>query len=156
MPTEASQRLAEALRWVEGDMGLVLEYREFLIPLPLQDDVMEVWPIIRDRIAMLVDAMESADADIDGPLEAVGLTGRQLEMKLEAHRMARGRAQAAAEQLAGASRPSRGFRRIFRSLLGWINVWLGSFAQAVPGGDVVKEYKEYLEQGMDDLENLQS
>lgn len=152
MSTAATRSLAEALMLAESDLGLVLEYRTLLIPQHLHPGALDVWPVIRQRFAELRVTLLDAPDSIDEALAAAGLTGAQLEMKLRAHRTASNRAREA--QPPQPPTPPIGFRKIFKSLLGWINVWLGSLVTAVGGGEAIKEFKEFLEQGVDDAENL--
>lgn len=152
MPTPATQSLAQALKRAESDLGLVLEYRAVLLPQHLHTGVQDVWPVIQQHIAELRNALLEAPDEIDKQLEPVGLTGAQLEMKLSAHRTASDRAHEAGHPRR--PEPPTGFRRIFRSLLGWINVWLGSLVAALGSGEAIKEFKEFLEQGVDDVENF--
>ncbi|MEO6322469.1 MAG: hypothetical protein ABIR56_17440 [Polaromonas sp.] len=152
MSTAATRSLDRALELTESDIGLVLEYRALLLPQHLHPEVLEVWPVIRQRIGELRAILLNAPDSIDEQLAAAGLTGVQLEMKLRAHRTASDRAREARPPQA--PQPPIGFRKIFKSLLGWINVWLGSLVAAVGGGEAIKEFKEFLEQGVDDAENL--
>lgn len=148
----ATRSLAQALELAEADLGLVLDYRALLLPEHLHEGVLEVWPVIRERFAELRAALLDAPETVDERLASVGLTGMQLEIKLRAHRVASD--QARSVRPPPAAQPPIGFRRVFKSLLGWINVWLGSLVAAGFVGEAVKEYKEFLEQGVDDAENL--
>lgn len=152
MSTEATRSLAQALKLVESDIGLVLEYRVLLLPQHLHLAVLNVWPEIRQRLAELRAALLEAPDSIDEQLAVAGLTGAQLEMKLDAHRTASNRAHQTRPP--PSPLPPLGFRKIFKSLLGWINVWLGSLVTALGGAEAIKEFKEFLEQGLDDAENL--
>lgn len=149
MSTATTRSLAQALELAESDFGLVLEYRALLLPQHLHRAVLDVWPVIQRRFAELRAALLEAPDSVDEQLAAAGLTGVQLEMKLGAHRTASNRAREARPH-----QPPIGFRKIFKSLLGWINVWLGSLVAALGGGEAIKEFKEFLEQGVDDAENL--
>jgi hypothetical protein len=144
--TAATSSLAQALKLTESDLGLVLEHRSLLLPQHLHPRVLEVWPEIRERIEELRAQLLEAPNSIDDKLARYGLTGAQLELKLQAHRTASDRAHKA--------RPPIGFRKIFESLLGWINVWLGSLVAAMGAGEAIKEFKEVLEQGVKDAEDL--
>lgn len=152
MSTVATRSLAQALKLTESDLGLVLEYRALLLPQHIHPGVLDVWPVIQQRFEELRTAILEAPDSIDERLAAAGLTEGQLEMKLDAHRVASDRARNARPPQPG--QPPIGFRKIFKSLLGWINVWLGSLMAAFGGGEAIKEFKEFLEQGVDDAENL--
>lgn len=152
MPTEASRSLAEALQLIESDLALVLEHRAILLHQHLHPALTEVWPAIRQRFEELRRELLHAPDSIDQRLAAAGLTGFELEMKLGAHRTASDRARNASPPQPGS--PPTGFRKIFKSLLGWINVWLGSLVTAFGSGEAIKEFKEFLEQGVEDAENL--
>lgn len=151
MSTQATRSLNQALELVESDLGLVLEYRALLLPQHLHRSVLNVWPEIQQRLVELRAALLEAPDAIDEQLAAAGLTGVQLEMKLDAHSMASNRARETRPPQPPL--PPAGFRKIFKSLLGWINVWLGSLVAAF-GGEAIKEFKEFLEQAMDDAQNL--
>jgi len=150
--TLATRDLAAALELAEADLGRVLEFRAVLLPQHVHPLVLDVWPAIRHRFADLRAALLAAPDSIDERLAAAGLTGAQLDMKLGAYRIASDRARLARPP--AAPQPPVGFRKIFKSLLGWLNVWLGSLIAAFGGGEAIKEFKEFLEQGVDDAENL--
>lgn len=71
-----------------------------------------MWPVIQERMKDLRNFLVEAPNSIDQRLAAAGLTGTQLEMKLDAHLAASLRAREARPQA------PIGFRKIFKSLLG--------------------------------------
>ncbi len=148
----ATRDLTRALVLAESDLGLILEYRALLLPEHLRSGVLDVWRDIQPQIADLRTVLLDKAESIDGLLSAAGLTGPQLDMKLSAHRLASDRARAARPPQA--PQPPVVFRKLFKSLLGWINVWLGSLVAAIGAGEAIKEFKEFLEQGVDDAENF--
>jgi len=119
--------------------------REFLhwlarvVSTPSGIKFIEVWPQVEERL-------NSADLQISGmrqegdalwrELSAVGLTGNALTMKLSV--------------LESVVAPWFAFGRVLR----WINSFLGSLAEAIPGVDFVKEYKEMLELTAEDFHEL--
>lgn len=75
-------------------------------------------------------------------LEALGLVGNELEMKLAGFTNAFERFV----MLGGV--------RALKKVLRWINLFLGSLASAVPGVDALKEVKEAVEIGIDEAEEV--
>lgn len=77
---------------------------------------------------------ESPDAQIEGKLEAAGLTGAQLDLKL-----------------AGFERALENWRTnghtpaLLGKVLNWINTLLKSLISVLPGGEALKEFKESIE-----------
>src|SRR5688572_25326846 len=120
--TRATRDLAAALELAEADLGLVLELRAVLLPRHVHPLVLDVWPTIRHHFADLRAALLAAPDSIDERLAAAGLTDAQLAMKLGAYRIASDRARRAKPPVP--PQLPLGFRKIFKSVLGWLNVWL--------------------------------
>ena len=51
-------------------------------------------------------------------------------------------------------RPPAILRALFKSVLGWINKILGSLKAVFPPAEAIQEFKGFVEQGVDDLQNI--
>jgi hypothetical protein len=95
-----------------------------------QDAWNEIRPVLHEQVSLL-GAVTSQSNSIWSAIQRVGLTGKNLKMKL--HYLA----QAA----------SAGWRK---KLLDLLNKFLGSLAGGLPGAEPIKELKEWLEEQMED------
>jgi hypothetical protein len=102
------------------------------------------WREVRVNIARLREWLSvRANAvanNVDAALTAAGLTGIQLRMKVEAFFEALDRA-------VGTRRNA--MVRWYREALAWANVILGSLVRAYPDAEPIKEFKEFMEAGLD-------
>ena len=155
--SETTVRLASFLEAAQADLDFVIRNGEvFLLP-PMTVLARSVWPQIQGRFERLRVELLEARPVMDEQLLAVGLAGRELDIKLAAYNNARERAQAATAQLATVVPQPRvrgWLMPLFRSVLGWINRILGSLKAVFPQAEAIKEFKEFVEQGVDDAQNL--
>jgi hypothetical protein len=91
---------------------------------------------------------DGANPEAEARLIQAGLTGASLEFKLAMFGRRR-------EELDGerAGFLSRRVRALFKSLLRWADVILGSLVAAIPGGEAYKEAKEAVEAAVEDAED---
>jgi hypothetical protein len=115
----------------------VVTWRGVLFRADYRDHVKDAWEDIKRNV--LPNLME---APADAPLKDVGLEAGsvQLEMKLAGFNDA-----LAAFRLGGTV-------ALFRPVLKWINTILGSLGRVLPGADIIKEFKESVEHGLDAAE----
>lgn len=146
--SEATRALVDPLRDAEADLALVVESRNVLLPDYVRVLAGDVWPTIRRRFEELRRVLQEAGDQYDAKLTNTGLTGLELRMKLDAYRVAREKARSA---LQIPTNPMKLIRKLFKSLLGYLNVWLGSLVAVLGMGHAVKEFKEVLEQGVEDM-----
>jgi hypothetical protein len=123
------------LRWVV--------YESDFIDVELRKEFIEAFAPVNERIesaTAALQAVEDTNAALWRDLNTVGLLGASLSLKLS---LGRRMAERAFEP---AQRPLTGITgQALRPLLKWINSLLGSLARALPGIDLVKEYKEGVE-----------
>jgi hypothetical protein len=104
----------------------------------------------RDVLDRELEAVEQGtDLETAGRLIRAGLTGGSLEFKLAM--FGRRRDEFEGERAAGVV--SRRLRALFKSLLRWADVILGSLVAAIPGGEAYKEAKEAVEAAVEDAED---
>ena len=120
---------------VKAVLNHVYEYREEYLPSNLQpmfDLLKDVFQRIDDTLVSLEQNWETYETE----LAMRGLTGAHLKYKIEGFRAAFERWDFLVD------------KELILRVLDWINVVLGSFATLFPGLEAVKEFKETLEQGI--------
>ena len=90
------------------------------------------------------------NSEAEARLIAAGLTGASLEFKLAM--FGRRREEFDGERATGGFL-SRRIRALFKSLLRWADVILGSLVAAIPGGEAYKKAKEAVEAAVEDAED---
>jgi hypothetical protein len=112
---------------------------EPLVSSGLLADFRAAWPQIRAAFTTVDQAI--ASGNYSTKLSEVGLTGSALRLKV-------------AGLLRAGSRLMRGgaafLRRNARHFLSWGNTILGSLAEAIPGAEVIKEFKECVDHDLDE------
>jgi hypothetical protein len=110
--------------------------------------------LFRDAHNEIDQLIESIVSDLDSDLDAsnprtnfkaldeAGLTGTQLTLKLTGF----GRAFDRFKQ--------RGTLTLLHKVLSWINKILGSLTSAIPGSEAIKEFKEAVEEELDDSDSV--
>ena len=141
MPDDLSDLVA-FLQALESQVFIpLLEQGRSLLRDDLAYPAIDAWPSVQRSLASLRNTLTDAQTRLDSPvrraLEEIGLTGIQLQLKLQGFFGAIGR------------RVGRLSRRWLREVLAWANVILGSLARVLPAAEVVKEYKECLEVALD-------
>jgi hypothetical protein len=153
---------------VSGDAGLLLEFLNDLDAAVLTA-LAEVDGIVAADVRLALEqlwsdasesrdlldrelrsVLEGASPDVEDRLRSVGLTGSSLRIKLGL--FSQRRDEFDAERATGGLL-SRRLRALFKSLLRWANVILGSMVAAIPGGDAYKEAKEAVEAAVEDAED---
>src|SRR5712691_8782702 len=140
--SETTLRLASFLDTAEADLADILERRELLAPLVLTL-ALSIWPTTQERFQRLRRQLIEAPPEVDERLLAVGLAGRELDVKLAGYQMARERVIAVKQQ---PPRPPAILRALFKSVLGWINKILGSLKAVFPPAEAIQEFKGFVEQ----------
>jgi hypothetical protein len=127
------------VRWLLGQM---LEDRETWFPSDLREPLRSAWEEIQPSFDMATRYLiEPPDANLlEAQLAHAGLARRQLALKRTRWERAR---DALRERLT---------RPVLKRALRWANIILGSLAGIIPGGDAIKEYKESVEQAVEDAE----
>jgi hypothetical protein len=131
--------LQQFLTEVEEVFAKVLEDRENLLPADLHDAFLEAWPEVRSRISRTRHDLTTI-ASVEERLPEAGLTGKQLDLKLAGF----GRALESLRRKWG--------RKLLKPVLKWANILLGSLAAVLPGAELIKEYKESLENAAEEME----
>ena len=100
----------------------------------------DVFPDIQEKIHDIKDFIGDKWEDINEELDDLGLTGDHLKYKIRGFYK---------------SKEQWGFRRIARLILRvlkWADIILGSICNIVPGGEIVKEFKEAVEESIEELD----
>jgi hypothetical protein len=147
---ETGTRLAEPDRveLVEFVVGLqrllerLVYRRPLLMPPEVAELLTEAWQELeaQGRFDTAVEQIRSGEFDL--ALIEHGLFGDQLRLKLG---LSRRRATAVAEEELRPLRRPKLRKRILLGALGAANVVFGSLAQSIPGGGVIKEFKDASE-----------
>jgi hypothetical protein len=135
--------LARFLGELEDVFMMVFEARSRFLPEYLIGDFEEAWEPILSNYRTAQDALESSGESLDSLLDERGLTGAQLRLKYNPFQ----RALRAFRARAFLGRPPR---RLLGRLLGWADIILDSLG-VLPGVDAIKEAKEVIEAGNDEL-----
>jgi hypothetical protein len=154
VPDEERERLAEFVQDCYELLGqVVTEHGEWL-PAELRDTYRRAWqeiePDVRDLRAALRDGASSvpgfylSEGGWDERLRRAGLSGASLDLKLGGFTRARDRFLV------------NPIRRFLRSPLRWANIVLGSLAGVIGAAEVLKELKETVEAGVEDVERPES
>jgi hypothetical protein len=132
---ELEDFLAELRRLLEE----ITYQGEGLLPAYLQPLLREAWPEIAVSFTDLEEAV--ASGEYEQGLSSHGLRGAQFRLKVEGFRrylfLFRRRREP----------------RWLKKLLKWADVILGSLVAVIPGGDAVKEFKEAVEAGAEDMDD---
>ena len=139
--------LIDALTIIRVVMDAVVNASPPMLSDAVRERCIETWPDVLARIEDVTARIRGAalaDPPLGPKLEQVGLTGSPLALKVAGIKNAFGR------WLRGAG---GFFRRYAHSFFNWSNTLLGSLAEALgPAGDFIKEFKECLENDLEDQE----
>jgi hypothetical protein len=138
MPEADRQQLAEVLQdiyYLLEDVGVTRN--EWVTP-ELREAFATAWLDTGGSFSATAQWLQGEDAD--APLQIVGLTGVQLEVKVRGYWLARQEFE------------RRRIPRLLRKLFRWMNVLLGSLAAAFPPAEPIKELKEALEADLEDAD----
>ena len=111
--------------------NIVEHWSPLLFSESVREDIHQAWLEIAEKIGLLKVMLK--EEGIYTRLVEVGLTGKQLRLKFNGLNAAWRKFK------------SRGTVKLLRELLGWIDLILGSLAEAIPLFEVIKEFKEALE-----------
>ena len=145
--SEASIRLEGLLADAESLLAVFVESHLALLPEPLRGPTLVAWPTVRDRFGSVRAALRKPTARIERGLETVGLTGPELVMKVAGYAAARDQLETQRRQ---PKPPPRGLGWLFQRVFAWLNTILGSLSSVIPGVDAIKEFKEAIENGIED------
>lgn len=132
--------LRDFLDETEALLTEIIDRRSEFIPGELQPYFVDAWPEVRASISTAKGDLFTRSVVADR-LPSAGLSGKQLALKLVAFRRS-----VDALKLGGWS------RRLLKRVLGWLNIILGSLASVLPGVDAIKEFKEAIENALDEKE----
>jgi len=127
------ERLQTFIDRVEAILGEIITERNALIRPEMRPLFTAAWAEVRDQVPRVRAAVGSLS---DDQLRTLGLSGAQLNLKLEGFR----RADEALEFGLGGWTDD-----IVKKVLEWINILLGSILGGVPIAEALKELKESLE-----------
>jgi hypothetical protein len=162
MPEEDRDLLWGVLDETASILGEVVAEPEGLVPSELVPSLSRAWEEALASLRVLQNALSTPE--FDSQLEEYGLTGASLRFKLTGFNLALSRWRGRPgrrwgrwilkSMFRGRGRPGgRWGRGILKSIFRWLNVILGSLVSAIPGvGDALKEFKEAIESGVEDLE----
>lgn len=119
-------------------LNTVVRARNILFSKPLRDDLNHAWLDVTSKSDDLYAKIRDANYE---DLERAGLAGNSLEMKLKSFDAAY-----SAWSFFG------GIRRLKR-LFKWTNLLLGSLATVIPLAEILKEFKESAEIGIDEADD---
>ena len=123
------RRYLESLRSVldEATSGMIP-----LVPPDMQSAYVDAWKEVQPAFAELLNVLEAPS--VEPRLAAVGLTGKQLALKVKGYFRA----------LDDWRQHGGGLGVRWKKLLDWADTILDSLLPVIPGGEVIKEYKECL------------
>jgi hypothetical protein len=152
MPFEDRQRLANFSRSAFGLLATVVQDQREWLPEELWEEYQRSLGDAERSLGQILTVLlqqQSPDFPDNPPIEFVeirltqaGLIGASLDLKLRGYDRARRRFTAS---------PGR---RALRIVLRWINVLLGSIVWALGTGELLKEFKEAIEAGVEDQKDL--
>lgn len=139
-PTDPPPALTELdeLRGVLARLKLVLDETvnppDALTTTELTPQLRAAWPEILAAFNQVDSAL--ASGNFTPQLEKVGLTGPSWQLKLSGFKRAFSRLWRTGKE---------GLRKATGSLLRWSNIILGSLSSVVPAAEIIKEFKESVE-----------
>jgi hypothetical protein len=138
--------LANFLSEVQVLLGDTVADPSTWFPTELHEPLQSAWEELKPSFDLAGRYLaEPPDANLlEAELAHVGLTGGQLLLKRTGWERARDAFR------------ERFTRRALRRALGWANIILGSLAGIIPGGDAIKEYKEVVEQAVEEAEGYEA
>ncbi|MBI2871138.1 MAG: hypothetical protein HYY14_05440 [Candidatus Omnitrophica bacterium] len=131
--------LADAVEELGAVLKNVVFDRPHLVLADVLGELREAWERASAAVRSVVTSLRAGGLDLEEKLATAGLLGSSLRAKL------RGFKAALARWRAGATTGT------LLRVLGWGNVFLGSLASVLPGAEVLKEYKEAVEQSVLDV-----
>ena len=152
--TETTARLAGFLQTAQADLDFIIRNGEIFLLPATTSLALSVWPQIQDRFQRVRVELLEAAPEVDEQMRAVGLADRELDIKLAAYSNARERAYSTPVPQVPQTQARGWFMPLFRSVLGWTDRILGSLKAVFPRAEAIKEFKEFVEQGVDDAQNL--
>jgi hypothetical protein len=143
MPDDV-QRLREFLTAVETLLDNLVNHRTDVVSADLRPAFQSAWPEAKNAFMKARAALESPD--ILESLNAVGLTGKQLDLKLAGVAAAKEQWENAEASPDAGPKPSR----LLRKFLDWVDTVLGSLSVAVPWVELIAEYKDCVRNDVSD------
>ena len=135
--------LADFMVGVRDILQQVVEWRELLFRKELRQPIADAWlevelAFLDVRRGLVESDEEGHEIVSEGALAKIGLTGKQLELKLKGFSSAWERFK------------EWGTVKVLKKLLDWIDIILGSLASIIPGADAIEEFKDSVKQGIED------
>ena len=150
---ESLRLLREFLRQVEKLLSDLAEYPRPAIPGQHHDSMNAAWTVVRPNFKIAIDELQMPAASSIVPrLQYLGLMGPQLTFKISVFQHARDELMDHGTPKEGQQRKRRWWmrwRRFFKPVLKTADVILDSLAKAIPVVDIIKEYKESVESGVE-------
>jgi hypothetical protein len=144
--SEATKSLSELLSDAEALIGLLLDTYRLLLPEELHQPILVAWPRNRKRFALVRAILDQPTPSLEKGLEEVGLSGDDLALKVAGY----GRARRELDMAVAIPKPPRGLGWLFQRVLAWLNIVLGSLSTVIPGAEAIKEFKDSIENGIED------
>jgi len=119
----------------------VVEWRGLLFAKELRQPIADAWLEVQsafDDVDVRLRSVEGDEIVSDDELAKIGLTGKQLELKLKGFNSTWGRFK------------QWGTVKALKKLLDWIDIILGSLASIIPGADAIEEFKDSAKQAIED------
>jgi hypothetical protein len=138
MPTET---LSQFLRKVDQTLQIAVDSRAILFREELREQILTAWnEVVRNRLISYTTQVENVEKEEKEPkfFGEHGLTGSELTPKLTGF------------DLAFETFKKWGTVRLLKKLLRWINSILGSLIESIPGGGAIKEFKELIENAIEE------
>ena len=130
--------LREFMRHTRDVLRKLVDAREVLFRESVRQLIEDSWKLIDQAIESVITELQTAGSGLTPKLKAAGLTGPQLKLKLAGFNRAFERFS------------ERGTVMLAKKVLKWINKILGSLMSAIPGAEPIKEFKEALEEELDE------
>lgn len=132
--------LADFIVGTKDILQQVVDWRGLLFREELRQPIVDAWQELglafEDVMKGLVEG-EGNELVSDDQLRSLGLTGKQLELKLTGFNDAWNRFR------------QWGSVKLLKKLLDWIDIILGSLASIIPGADAIEEFKDSAKQGIE-------
>ena len=133
--------LADFMVSVKDILQQVVEWRDLLFREELREPIADAWQAMHSAFDdVRLGLVEGDEVVSEQALERIGLTGKQLDLKLIGFNGAWDKFK------------QWGTVKLLKRLLDWIDIILGSLASLIPGADAIEEFKDAAKQGIEEGE----
>jgi len=132
--------LADFMVSVKDILQQVVEWRGLLFREELRQPIADAWLEVQSAFDDVSSRLIGDDEISEDAISRIGLTGKQLELKLKGFNGAWDRFK------------QWGTVKLLKKLLDWIDIIVGSLASIIPGADAIEEFKDSARQGIEDSE----